>query len=372
MRLRFHWRMLDGGEGRGDTGQLLRHAAARSRPEPEVQARFCRDAEEAGIDSLLIDFGFAKPDSMTLAVALSQVVKTGKVRFMVAFRPGLMLPTLFVQQVNTLSVLSGGRVCLNIVAGHSPQEQESYGDSLGHDERYARMDEFLAVCRAFWAAKVPVEFEGRYYTIRDGRLNTPFLSPWGPMPEIFVGGNSAACKAVATRRADCWMRFPAPLGELAEEIRPVLDAGVEVGLRLCVIARPTRDEAIEEALRLVGPEDETRRSDERNFVTGSDSQSVRRMYAMADVEWLTPCLWTGAVRRFGAPSVALLGSYDEVADQLISLGELGVSQYILAGWPKWDEMIRFGREVIPRVREREELARNRGLREARAHVARTP
>jgi alkanesulfonate monooxygenase len=364
--------MLDGGEGRGDEGHFLRHAAARSLPELAEQARFCRDAQEAGIDSLLIDFSFAKPDSMTLAVALSQVVKTGKVRFMAAFRPGLMLPTLFVQQVNTLSVLSGGRVCLNIVAGHSPHEQESYGDSLGHDERYARMDEFLAVCRAFWAAERPVEFEGRYYTIRGGRLNTPFLSPWGPMPEIFVGGNSTACKAVATRRAHCWMRFPAPLGDLAGEIRPVLDAGVEVGLRLSVIARPTRGEAIEAALRLVSPEDDARRVDERSFVAASDSLSVRGMYAMADVEWLTPCLWTGAVRRFGAPSVALLGSYDEVADQLISLGKLGLSQYILSGWPKWEEMVRFGREVIPKVRAREELARTEGFREAHAHVARTP
>jgi alkanesulfonate monooxygenase len=367
--MRFHWRLLDGGEARGEASDLLRHAAARSRPELAERARFCRDAEEAGIDSLLVDFSFAKPDPMTLAVALSQAVKTGKMRFMVAFRPGLMSPTLFIQQVNTLSVLSGGRVCLNVVAGHSPEEQESYGDFLGHDERYERMGEFLAVCRAFWAAEAPVEFEGRHYTIRGGRLNTPFRSPWGPKPEIFVGGNSAACRGVATRWADCWLRFPAPLPELAEEIRPALDAGIEVGLRLSVIARPTRGEAIDAARELIGREGDARRADERAFVAASDSLSVRGMYAMADAEWLTPCLWTGAVRRFGAPAVALLGSYDEVADQLIDLGTLGISQYVLMGWPKWDEMVRFGREVIPRVRAKEDQVHPDQPREGRAGAA---
>ena len=32
---------------------------------------------------------------------------------------------------------------------------------------------------------------------------------------------------------------------------------------------------------------------------------------------------------------------------------IGVTQFIIAGWPKLDEMMIFGREVIPRVREAE-------------------
>ena len=44
-------------------------------------------------------------------------------------------------------MLTGGRVSLNIVAGHSPDEQRYYGDFLTHDERYERTDEFLTICR---------------------------------------------------------------------------------------------------------------------------------------------------------------------------------------------------------------------------------
>src|SRR4029077_9645182 len=102
-----------------------------------------------------------------------------QIKFMVACRPGLITPTLFVQQVNTLSTLIGGRVSINIVAGHTPNELRYYGDSLPHDERYARTDEFLTICRAFWARGEDgeVDFEGRHYRIDRGRLNTPFLAP---------------------------------------------------------------------------------------------------------------------------------------------------------------------------------------------------
>ncbi len=112
-------------------------------PELDAQVEFCRLAVACGIDSLLLDFGFAKPDPILTAVALGLAV--GDIRFIVAYRSGLMSPVTFVQQLNTLSTLIGGRFSLNIVAGHSPDEQRSYGDFLPHDDRYARTEEFLAV-----------------------------------------------------------------------------------------------------------------------------------------------------------------------------------------------------------------------------------
>jgi alkanesulfonate monooxygenase len=348
--LRFHWRLLDGGEAARGASVATRHAEFRGSPDLDAQVRFCRDAEEAGIDSLLVDVGFAKPDPMLLAVALAR--RTERVTFMVACRPGLMSPTLFVQQVNSFSALAGGRISLNVVAGHSAVEMGYYGDALGHDERYQRMEEFLSVCRSFWESEGPVEFSGRHYSIRGGRLQTPFTSPTAKAPEVFVGGNSGPGRAVAAQWADCWVRFPLAPDRLAGEIRPVLDAGKQVGLRLGVVARPTRAEAVSAARDLVDHAGAAGR-DLRAFVRQSDSQSIRSIDALSRDEWLSPCLWTGAVPTLGVTSVCLVGSYDEVADQLVALRELGVSQYILTGWPKWDEMVRFGRDVIPRVRDRE-------------------
>jgi alkanesulfonate monooxygenase len=315
------------------------------------QARFCREAEDLGLDSLLMNMGFAVPDPLLLSACLA--AQTRRIRYMVAVRPGLMSPTLLVQQINTFSQAFPGRISLNVVAGHSPAEQGYYGDAADHDLRYDRMDEFLTICRAFWERDAPVTFEGRHYTIRDGQLHTRFLPPSAGRPEIYVGGNSESCRRVAGRHADVWMRFPAPLGELGASIRPVQQAGREVGLRMAVLARPTRVEALEAARALVPEQPDDKTSDEAAFVRRSDSQSIREVYALGSREWLSPALWTGAVRRHGAPSVALLGSYDEVADQIRELGELGITHYILHGWPKWDEMRRFGTEVLPRVRDRD-------------------
>ena len=48
---------------------------------------------------------------------------TKRVTLMVTCRSGLLSPTLFVQQVNTLSALTNGRGSINMVAGHTPSEQ---------------------------------------------------------------------------------------------------------------------------------------------------------------------------------------------------------------------------------------------------------
>ena len=114
----------------------------------EGWVHFARHAEEAGIDSVLISFSRYEPDPFLVSCALGQATK--KLKFIIAYRSGLMQPTTFVQQINTLSGLIGGRLSLNIVAGSSTLEQHGYGDFLAHDERYARAEEFLAVCHAFW------------------------------------------------------------------------------------------------------------------------------------------------------------------------------------------------------------------------------
>ncbi len=96
--------------------------------------RFARQAEESGIDSVLISFSRYEPDPLLVACALGR--ETERLKYIVAFRSGLHQPGAFVQMVNTLSQLIGGRVSLNLVAGSSREEQHGYGDFLAHDERY--------------------------------------------------------------------------------------------------------------------------------------------------------------------------------------------------------------------------------------------
>jgi alkanesulfonate monooxygenase len=357
--LKFHWRLLQGGETGGDSRSGAMRRASTGLPDLSSQRAFCRRAEELGIQGLLVDIGAAKPDPIVLSTALG--LSTDRIELIIACRSGLIPPTTLVQQINTLSALIDGRLSLNVVAGHSPAEQRFYGDHLSHDERYTRTEEYLAVCRALWADEGPVTFKGRYFDIVEARLNTPYVAPGRRFPEIFVAGGSDPAKRVATSQGTLWMRLADRPETLAAEIAPVLAAGKEVGLRLAVICRPNREAALSAAGDLVAERDSGRPNDlrdERRFVAQTDSVSIKTVYDLAEDEWLTPMLWTGAVRSHGAPAMSIVGTPDEVAQAFIEYGQVGVTQFILSGWPKLQEMEIFGEEVLPLIRQREaELAR---------------
>jgi alkanesulfonate monooxygenase len=357
MALTFHWRMPQGGGSQGRVG-ADRVPAEAALPEPESQAEFCRQAERCGIESLLIDINYGKPDPMVLGLVLARAAGVSRVRMMVAHRPGLMSPTLFVQQVNTFSALTNGRISLNVVAGHSPDEQRFYGDHQDHDGRYARMDEYLTICRAIWNGPGPVDFRGRFYVIEQGRLNTPFVSGTAArQPDIFLGGNSPQARELAARHATCWVRFGDAPDRLREQIAPVLGAGTAVGVRLSLIIRGTNDEARAAAAALVAGADVTSRStDERQFVRRSDATSMQDVYRLARDEWPAPALWTGAVPVLGAAALALVGDAPTVAAGLQEFAHAGIEHFILSGWPTLPEMVRFGEEVLPLVRERQHRA----------------
>jgi alkanesulfonate monooxygenase len=339
-------------------GEKLRRAQASTAmsglPRFEAQLQLCQLAEQSGIDSMLMAIGFARPDPIVLSVALG--LETTAIKFMVAARPGLISPTLFVQQINTLSALTNGRVHVNIVAGHTPHELGYYGDFLDHDARYDRIDEFMEVCRLFWNTTDEVNFHGRYYCIEGGRLNTRFVSPEASAPELYLGGSSGRAALLASRHASCLWRLACEPEQFAREAEPVLQAGKEVGVLVSLISRPTRREALMAAEELIAPFGEETRAVHLNFIRASDSVGYQTTFERAHSAqgpWEGTCLWSGAVPYLGAPSIALVGSADEIADALVEYKNLGVTQFLFMGWPDAEEMERFGRDVLPLVRERE-------------------
>lgn len=348
-RLRFHWSM----SAAGDPYRATKARAANSGiPDVEAHIGFCRLAEQCGLDYLLTAFGFHRPDAMVLAAALGMV--TERIRFLIAVRSGLYSPTFFAQQVNTISVLTGGRVGLNLVNGHSEQEQRYYGDFLDHDQRYARSDEFLDICRALWADTGPVTYSGKYYSVEGAVLNTPFVAPDARMPELYVGGASLQAVQQARKYDACLLTTPASPERLAARLAPLRERGGRAGLIVALIARPTRAAAIAAAEELLARSGAAAQMVHRSFRAQSKSGAFSAAFDQSlACEWLTPTLWTGAVPFLGPSATALLGSYDEIADALLAYGQDGVGEFLFLGWPDTDEMRRFADDVAPRVRERE-------------------
>lgn len=349
MPLRFHWRLPHGGEIDSTPLSVQARSNVIGLPDLERQIHFCRQAEQHGIDSLLTDFGFAKPDPLLLATALG--LATEKIKFIVAYRSGLLSPASFVQQINTLSALINGRLSLNIVAGYSPPEQQAYGDFLSHDERYKRTDEFLSVCMSFWKKRDPVSFNGKYYKLENGAVSTPFISDKRTAPEIFIAGSSAAAQQLALKRATCWLRFADTPERIRSESLSILERRIDIGIRLSVITRATRAEAVRAAAAVVAGHKGN--GSEKRFVRSTDSSSIQATYDLAENEWLNDHLWTGAVRYIGPTALALVGTPEEVASAVMEYREAGVTQFIFSGWPKLEEMIRFGRDVLPLIRRKE-------------------
>ncbi|MDT7688866.1 MAG: alkanesulfonate monooxygenase [Acidobacteriota bacterium] len=349
--LRFHWSL-------SQVGDKFRRARATSEmaglPDFPAQLEFCRRAEECGIDSVLMAIGFTRPDPLALSVALG--LKTERIKFMIACRSGLITPTLFVQQINTASALISGRVQINMVMGHTPDELHFYGDFLTHDERCERTDEFLDICRAFWRQDGEVNFAGRYYRVERGKINTPFVSAERSAPEIFLGGNSEPTTRLAIKHASCLWRFADAPERLRPHVEEVVRHGVEVGLLVSLLVRPTREQSLRDASAMIETLSAQSRQAGKEFALKTDSVGFRSTLALAETgpsDWLTPCLWTGAIPFLGAPSIALVGSPKEIAAALMEYRRIGVTQFLFMGWPDLDEMTYFGREVLPLIRRRE-------------------
>ncbi|MGH8510067.1 MAG: LLM class flavin-dependent oxidoreductase [bacterium] len=352
--LRFHWSLSSAGEaGRGAQSRAVQSGI----PNLEALLQFCRRAEACGMDSLLTAFGFHRPDPIVLAAALG--LSTKEIKFMVAVRSGIFSPTVFVQQVNTVSALTNGRICLNVVAGHTPEEQRYYGDFLSHDERYERTDEFLTICRAFWERDGEINFSGKYYRIENGRLNAPFVSPERTSPEIYLGGNSPQAEALAIKHAHCVWRLPDTPEKLKPRIEPILETGTEVGLLVSMLARPTRDQALADAYAMIESLGPQPKRVHKEFEQRSDSVAFKSTLALAeasDSAWLTPTLWTGAVPYLGAVAIALVGSAEEVAHAIMEYKSIGITQFLFMGWPDLEEMTYFSRAVLPLIRKNEQEA----------------
>jgi len=357
MSLRFHWMLPKGGEVSLQSGQTPREAARyriestqstspAPRPDMAGWTHFARQAEEAGIESVLISFSRYEPDPFVVACALGQAVR--KLKFIIAYRSGLMQPTTFVQQMNTVSALVQGRVAFNIVAGSSSEEQRGYGDYLSHDERYARAEEFLAVCNAFWRANGDVDFAGKHYRVEQGKIATPFVSDdHRKGPEIYVSGHSEPSEQLAYSQGSCWLRVADDPAKLAPIVARARSRGIGVCLRLCLLCRPTRDEAIAVAMSLL-PDDR----DETTTKLKDDSQMYQEGRRGEGSHWLNRSLWTGLVPHYGPVWTTLLGTPPEIAAALLEYERIGVTEFIISGWPEVDTVNVFGREVLPLVRQK--------------------
>jgi alkanesulfonate monooxygenase len=354
--LTFHWFLPTNGDSRHVVGGghgTPATASGRDRP-PTVGylSQIARAAEDLGFVGALTPTGAWCEDAWLTTAMVSR--HTERLKFLVAFRPGFVSPTLAAQMASTFQRQTGGRLLLNVVTGGESHEQRAYGDFLDKDARYRRTGEFLQIVRDLWEGKT-VDLSGEHLKVEEARLaRVP-----DPVPEIYFGGSSPVAGEVAARHVDVYLTWGEPPAQVAEKIRWVRGLAekegrrVRFGIRLHVITRDTSERAWAEARQLLdGFDPETVRSVQAGLAR-SESEGQRRMLALhgggRDALEIHPNLWAGIGLVRGGAGTALVGSHDEVAERIVEYHRLGVDEFVLSGYPHLEEAYWFGEGVLPRL-----------------------
>ncbi len=326
----------------------------------DYMAQVARACEIAGFNGALVPSSLVSEEPLMVAAALMRETRT--LRFMTAFQPAFITPVYAAKMGATLQRISHDRLEWNIITGGSAPAQRAYGDTLPHDERYARTEEWLEVVAGYWRG-APFTHQGRLYQVENGGLTAPLAHT--RRPGVYFSGASDAALRVAARHADCYLMWLEPLADMQrmiQRLNPMAQTHGRqpaYGLRVDIFARETEAAAWAQARRLWDAVDfdAPRRANTMTSAGGADSVGARRQEALRNgasarfEDYLIgPNVWSGLGIVRPGPTIGIFGSYDQVADRLSEYIDAGFSTFILAANPHLEEALRIGEEVLPRIR----------------------
>ena len=191
----------------------------------------------------------------------------------------LHVPVMLARRLATLDQFSGGRVIAGL--GQGWQDTEFETANVPSSRRGARTADLIAAMRATWGPD-PVRHDGEFYRIAPSQVNPKPVQAHLP---VLLAANTPAAVKRAARIADGLIPIAGSAGELREIVSTLHDAAREAG----------RDPA--------------------------------ELMVVNQVPWPTP------VTRdpIGADRPFLGGSPKQIAEDLVIVREIGVSQVYLAG-----------------------------------------
>ena len=367
MTVKLHWFLPTYGDSRlivgGGHGTPAGSASGDRDASIDYLASIVRAAERFDFTGALIPTGAWCEDAFITAALLAR--ETTSLAFLVAFRPGLVSPTLSAQMAATFARHAPGRILLNVVVGGEAHEQRSFGDHLDKDARYHRADEFLDVVRRLWAGET-VTRKGSYIDVEEAAL----ALPPNPIPPLYFGGSSQAAGPVAARHADVYLTWGEPPAAVAEKINWIRAEAekegrkLRFGIRLHTISRDTSADAWAQADKLIAALDEETVASAQAGLARSQSEGQKRMLALHESNrtngtWsdarsleIAPNLWSGVGLVRGGAGTALVGSHTEVAERIAEYAAIGIDEFIFSGYPHLEELFWFGEGVVPILRRR--------------------
>lgn len=309
--------------------------------------------EHLGYGGVLLPTGQSCEDSWITATGLATI--TERLKYLVALRPGVVSPSFAARQTAALDRLSNGRLLLNVVVGGNPVELAGDGVFLPHDERYAQAAEFLTIWRDLLAGRT-VDFAGRHYTVKGGRLDFP--PEQQPAPPLYFGGSSDAGQELAAEYTDLYVTWGEPVAAVGAKIAAARQRAtargrtLRFGIRLHFIVRERAADAWAAAERLISRvTDQQIATAQHKFRTEMDSVGQRRMAELhggrRDALEIAPNLWAGIGLVRGGAGTALVGDPESVARRIREYQAVGIDTIIGSGYPHLEEAYSVAELLFP-------------------------
>ena len=223
-----------------------------------------------------------------------------------AFRP----PALVAKMAATLQLLSGGRLIMGIGAGWKEDESRAYGYGFAADRvRLDQLEEAVQVIRKMWTEEAPT-FQGKYYSIENAYC---FPRP-DPVPPLLIGGfGPKRTLKIVAKYADWCNINDADLAFCRSRLDTLRDHCVNVGSEYAAITK--------------------------SYICDCVALATTRQKANAIKD-----------ASFFSKYQPMVGTPDELADQIQEYAELGFSHFVLrfADYPGTDGVQLFIKEVLPR------------------------
>lgn len=290
--------------------------------DPRELRRFAAAVEGNGFDGLALDSHIVQQDLTALASYVLHSTKT--LRVDVAHDAGVVPPQMAASQIATLDRLSAGRLTVSVTES----------GSRNHEERQAWLDEYLVLLKRLWSNDKPIDHEGRHHRLT-GAVSAvkPYRNDHVPMA---LGGLSGLAIKVAARHADIFSLPAATVAATALTIERVRNTSARHrrgdSIRFSYPLRPVIGASRNEAWTRIGH-------------GGTESRPLRSWNDASRLKSLA--IDDG---RPATDATLLAGTPEQVALAILDYHAIGVRDFVMHGLTRVEDIVSFGREVIPLVR----------------------
>ena len=320
-------------------------------PSPEMFRRVVQTAENNGFEYILLPVSALCWDAWMTSAMLVGCTKS--IRMLVAARPSYINPVLLAKMIATYDQMSEGRISINLIAGQNEVENKAEGTGLTKEQRYAAMEEEVQICKALWETPEGVDYDGKFYQLRQAQIGTETYQK--PYPSFYLGGGSQQAAELSARHSDVHLfwgdtveRVESNIAEmcaLAGQYGRADDIGF--GMRLQIVCREDEKEAWNVAEGLVRNVTDAQREVIRTHFANSVANQRVRQLAEEYGKMIAPNMWTGLTQARPGAGIVIVGTPEQCAETIQGYIDIGCHSFCMSGYLHDAEAERFGKWVRP-------------------------